>query len=194
MDRYEPMPGIAQLPAWLWRRTGRGTRAGVALTLLVIAGALAIVVPAQRAQRDERVAAEERARAVAEERRTRAIEADQRPRFGRSGAGRVAAAAHLRAAIRADARRRVDDQILRVECERFPRTDDAAPPERDPTVRRGRYSCLAVTTTFEGGSIGHPYRALVDFQTGRYAYCKITGRPDLARDPRLATPPACAGE
>ena len=81
-----------------------------------------------------------------------------------------------------------------MECERFPRADGAPAPERDPTVRRGRYSCLAVTTRFEGGSLGHPYRALIDFTTGRYAYCKITGRPDLARDPRLATPPACGGE
>ena len=193
MDRYEPMPSVAQLPAWLWRRTGRGTRLGMALTLLALAGALAVVVPAQRAQRDERAAAHERVRAVAEERRTRAIAVDQRPRFGRSGGGRVAAAADLRAAIRADAGRRVDDRILRVECERFPRTDGAPAPELDRMVRRGRYSCLAVTTTFEGGSLGHPYRALVDFETGRYAYCKITGRPDLARDPRLATPPACGG-
>jgi hypothetical protein len=194
MDRYEPMPPIAQLPAWLWRRTGRGTRIGVAITLLVLAGALAVVVPAQRAQSDERAAAAERARAVSDERRTVAIEAAQRPRFGRSDGGRLAAVADLRAAIRTDARRRVDARILAVECERFPRSDGAPAPERDPAVRRGRYSCLAVTRRFEGGSLGRPYRAQIDFATGRYAYCKITGRPDLARDQRLATPPACGGE
>ena len=42
-------------------------------------------------------------------------------------------------------------------------------PTRDLTRRRGRYSCLAITSEFTGGVIGHQYRALVDFETGRYA-------------------------
>jgi hypothetical protein len=86
-----------------------------------------------------------------------------------------------------------------VECEPFPRTVGGTPPERDPSVRSGRYSCVAVTAEIarsqggEAGSIGHPYRAMVDFRTGRYAFCKISGRPDPTPDPKVVTPPACGG-
>ena len=54
----------------------------------------------------------------------------------------------------------------------------------DSTEERfGRYACLAVTAEFletretSGGLLGHPYRVRIDFDTGRYAYCKIAGRP-----------------
>jgi hypothetical protein len=33
-QRYEPLPGIDQLPAWLWRRSGPKARIAVGLTLL----------------------------------------------------------------------------------------------------------------------------------------------------------------
>jgi type II secretory pathway pseudopilin PulG len=198
VDRYEPLPGIAALPAWLWRRTNRWTRLAVVAALLVVAVAAAVVVPAQRADSQRRADAAEQAHAAAAERRALSIQADQRPRRGRtepsaSLAARTRALADLRSAIRADARRRVTGAIAAIECERFPRADEALPPERDLSVRNGRYACLAVTERFEGGALGHPYRAQIDFATGRYAYCKVTGSPDLVRDPRLATPRACGG-
>ena len=42
---------------------------------------------------------------------------------------------------------------------------------------------------------GHPYRARIDFTTGRYAFCKIRGRPgELAvRAPRVRIPSVCGG-
>jgi hypothetical protein len=78
--------------------------------------------------------------------------------------------------------------ISRVECEPFPRTVGPT-----PKTRRGRFQCVAVTSEFEGGVIGYPYRTLVDFQTGRFAYCRISGVPGPAREQLATTPKACGG-
>lgn len=167
-------------------------RIGVVVAFLLAAGGTVALVPAIDEASRERAAAERRERDAAHERRTRALRAEQRPRFGRSAATAPAAALDdVAAAITADARRRVragtlDGPIRRVECEPFPRGVTPGP-------RRGRYACLAVTSSFEGGAIGHPYRAMLDFQTGRYAFCKVTGRPDPTPDPAVTTPRACGG-
>ncbi|MBD0282024.1 MAG: hypothetical protein ICV69_07500, partial [Thermoleophilaceae bacterium] len=110
----------------------------------------------------------------------------------------------LVAAILRDARRRVrlgalKGPILRARCEPFPRTVEGVGAERDLSRRRGRFSCVAVTAEIPrgeasvGGVIGHQYRVLVDFETGRYAYCKVSGRPEPVPDPRVTTPRACGG-
>jgi hypothetical protein len=86
-----------------------------------------------------------------------------------------------------------------VVCEPFPRSLRGRGADVNLEVRRGRYSCVAATAEFgrgaasAGGLIGHPYRAMVDFRTGRYALCKISGRPGPTADPRVTTPPACGG-
>ena len=51
----------------------------------------------------------------------------------------------------------------------------------------------AVLGGIAGGVIGHQYRALVDFRTGRYAYCKISGQSGPSRDQLVTTPRACGG-
>jgi hypothetical protein len=89
--------------------------------------------------------------------------------------------------------------ILRVTCEPFPRTVGGVPPERDPAKHEGRYQCVAVTADIgrteanEAGTLGYPYRTLVHFESRRYAYCKISGRPDPIKDPAVTTPRACGG-
>ena len=100
-------------------------------------------------------------------------------------------------AIDADARARVrrrelDGRIRDVECEPFPRTVDGVGADRDLS-RRGRYVCLAIRSEFTGGVIGHQYRTLVDFGTGRYAYCKVAGQSGPSRDQLVTTPRACGG-
>jgi hypothetical protein len=76
------------------------------------------------------------------------------------------------------------------------------PADQVPSEATGRYSCLAVTSDIpatagnRAGVIGHPYRAKIDFRNGRYAFCKIRGRPgELAvrSDPRIQVPRACGG-
>jgi hypothetical protein len=52
------------------------------------------------------------------------------------------------------------------------------------------------TEKSSGGLIGHPYRMRIDFDTGRYAFCKIAGRPgegQLKRHLGVTVPVVCGG-
>lgn len=216
-DRYEPLPDITRLPGWLWRRMGRGVRiAGALMLLALVAGGVALL-PGIQESKDEGERAEARQRAAARAELVRRLEREQRPRFARSAAvapvgaparERLAARAELMdelpAMVLADARRRVragrlDGPVLRVECEPFPRSVEARGADTDLSRRTGRYSCIAVTAEFGrseesiGGVIGHKYRALVDFGSGRYAYCKVSGQAGPSREQLVTTPRACGG-
>ncbi len=174
--------------------------------MLLAALAVAVaMVPALRDEAREQDDALQRARAEQRAELARRLEAEQRPVRGRSRsvaptlAARAALMDELAAAIASDARARVrrgeldGRRIRRVECEPFPRTVDGIGADRDLTRRRGRYSCLAITSEFTGGVIGHQYRVLVDFETGRYAFCKITGQSGPSRDQLVTTPRVCGG-
>jgi hypothetical protein len=170
-----------------------------------------VLVPALRDAAREQDDAVLRERAAQRAELVRRLEAEQRPVHRRSRsvappaagprerlAARGALMDELAATIQADARTRVrrgdlKGRVRRVECEPFPRTVDGAGADRDLTRRRGRYSCLAITSEFTGGVLGHQYRVLVDFETGRYAYCKITGQSGPSRDQLVTTPRACGG-
>jgi hypothetical protein len=76
-------------------------------------------------------------------------------------------------------------------------------PATDLANLVGRYSCLAITAdapktaTSNPSSIGYPYRARVDFPTGKYTFCKISGRPgegSLTRKSPVQVPVACGGD
>jgi hypothetical protein len=196
---------------------GRGVRIALGVALLVVVAAAIPLAFGISQSKQERAESERRERSELQEQHIRRLQAEQRPRFGRSEsvalagarpAVRLAARARLldevSVTILADARRRVragslKGPIVRVRCEPFPRTAKGVGADKDLSRRSGRYSCLAVTTEFDrseasvGGALGHPYRAKVDFDTGRYAYCKISGRPDPTPDPRVTTPEACGG-
>lgn len=211
-DRYEPLPGITALPGWIWRRLPLAGKIGVALLpLAAIALALALAPGIdQTKQERQRAQAERQARERAE--REAQLRAEQRPRFGRGAAAgsdirrRTSLLRDARAAVEVDARRRVaagalDGPIRRVECEPYPRTLEGRGAHLDPASEKGRYACLAVTNKVAGGerneasTIGHPYRLLVDFSSGRYALCKISGRPGegaIGGQPVVTVPPACA--
>jgi hypothetical protein len=216
-ERYEPLPGFAELPGWIFRKLGRRLRVAIVLALVGVTALALALTPMLRESKQERAASERRERAALRERAIQRLQAEQRPRFGVSDSVAPVGAApgtrlearatlmdELTAAIGADARRRVhrgalDGPILGVECEPFPRTLAGTGAERDLSRRSGRYACLAATSRFKrgessiGGALGHPYRTKVDFQTGRYAFCKISGRPDPTADPRVTTPRACGG-
>ncbi|MGH2948129.1 MAG: hypothetical protein ACRDPC_18060, partial [Solirubrobacteraceae bacterium] len=120
---------------------------------------------------------------------------------------RRALAADLAAAVKADARNRVaagelDSSVDRAQCERYPRGARGEDPAADLGSRTGRYACLAISadvprTAFnEGSAIGYPYRALVDFESGRFTYCMVSGKPgegSLERDHPVSVPRACGG-
>jgi hypothetical protein len=85
--------------------------------------------------------------------------------------------------------------IRRVTCERFPKgAPGALGADRDLSRHRGRFSCVAVTAEFQGGVIGHQYRVAADFETGRYGFCKITGRTGPEREQIVTIPRECGGD
>jgi hypothetical protein len=221
-DRYEPLPGITELPAFLYRKLSpRGRRAAqIVGALLVVALAAGIVfgLPAITTTKEERAAAEQSAVAKRRADRLAQLQAEVRllrgrgtPARGLEGAAALSArhalAGDLAAAVEKDAVARAQagefaQSVDRVECERFPRAVDAADPADDLASRTARYSCLAITADApkiennERSSLGYPYRALVDFTSGRFAYCKVSGRPgegSLVRDVRVRVPAACGG-
>lgn len=211
------MPSLAELPIRAWRALGRGLRIAIGIAVLGLVALALLLVPAARESQQERERLERREQAEREEQAIRRLQAEQRPRFARSAsrapagatprtalAARAGLMGDLSTTILADARSRVrrgalDGPILSVECEPFPRTASGAGADVDLSRRHGRFYCVAVTAQFErsdesiGGALGHPYRAQVDFKSGRYAFCKISGRPDPTPDPRVTTPHACGG-
>ena len=221
-DRYEPLPGLTEIPAFLIRKLsprGRKIAAVLAAALVVAVGiALAISIPkitqtkADRAAADRRSAQERETALVAE------LRAEQRlrsgvgtPSRGLEGAAAIEArrelATQLSAAVHGDALARVRSgefkhSVRRVEFERYPRGARGEDPATDLASPVGRYSCLAITAdapkveTSNPSSIGYPYRAAVNFPSGRFTYCKVSGRPgegSLTRKVPVTVPAACGG-
>jgi hypothetical protein len=197
--RYEPLPGLAALPAWLWRRAGRPARIGAGLLLLALIAFAVALVPSLRDSERERTEATARDRAAQRAELVRRLEAEQRPRVHHGTAapdsliGRARLMDAMTATITADARARGDRGAERTDCERYPRSVDGTGAHETLSQRRGRYLCVAVTADFEGGVIGEQYRALVDFKSGRYAFCKVISKTGPTRDQLVTTPRACGG-
>jgi hypothetical protein len=204
-DRYDPLPGLLSVPSFLYRKLGPRGRIAVKVgggLFLIAATATAIVLAPRIAESNRERSAQERrdAAALMAERRARLI-AEQRPHRGRAeaGASRAAVLAALEDAILADARARAAAGKLhgpaakRVKCE---------PHEgAGPGGTRVAYSCLAVTSdlpSIEGspqGVIGHPFRAVTDFATGRFTWCKVSGRPgegSITQKALVRLPRACS--
>jgi hypothetical protein len=216
-DRYEPMPGIADLPRWLWRRTGRTARLAALGVVIVLVGAAAALVPVILESKEDQAEADRRDRAERRAELIQRLETEQRPRHRRSASvappgatateqleARSTLVDELNAEILADARARVrrgdlDGPIRRVECEPFPRSVDGVGAHEQLGRRTGRYACVAVTAEFGTGEvgatgvIGHQYRTMVDFETGRYAFCKVSGQAGPSREQLVTTPKVCGG-
>ena len=212
-DRYEPLPSLADMPGWVWRRLPPAGKFALALILVVIVAVGVALAPGIEKSKDERARSEEQRSARARAARLKQIRAEQRPRFasGLPAPGDVAGRQRLldqaAKAVRADARARVAAHALkgpiqRVECEPFPRSVSRLGAHQTLARRYGRYACLAVTAEFgqsevsEAGTIGHPYRLRIDFRTGRYAFCKVTGRAGelaISATSTVGVPRACGG-
>jgi len=212
-DRYEPLPGFFELPGWLWRKLPRAGQVAVAalgVGLVALAVALSPVIERSK----DRHAREEAASSARHERQLIAeIRREQRPRFAHAApaakdiAARGRLVASAAASIKADANTRAaagefNGPILRVQCKPFPPSGATVPADRVPSKGIGRYSCLAVTSDIpatagnRSGVVGHPYRTKIDFRSGRYAFCKIRGRPgELAvrADALVPVPRVCGG-
>jgi hypothetical protein len=184
-ERYEPLPGLLSLPSFLYRKLGPGGRIAVkiggALLVVVVTVAAIVLVPRIAESNRERSAQERRDAAAALAERRRQLTREQRPHRAQAepDGSRAAVLAELRAGILADARSRAAAGDLpgpaarRVEC--TPLTGADAGADRVP------YDCIAVTSDLPSGSvggvIGHPFRAVADYSTGRVTWCKVSGRP-----------------
>ena len=212
-ERYEPMPGLLGLPGWVWRKMPPVAKVGLVLAFVGLIALALIIGPGIRESKSEREKAEQQERLRARQAREVRIRREQRPRFASGPAATSGVPARRRlvdaasASVLADARRRVeagtmDGPIEDVDCEPFPRNVAGVGAEDSTDKRYGRYQCIAVTARFErsestiGGLIGHPYRVRVDFDTGRYAFCKIVGRPgegQIRRRLGVTVPAECGG-
>jgi hypothetical protein len=212
-DRYEPMPGIIDLPGWLWRRMPRVAKAGLVVGFVALIAVALLIGPDIRESMRERERAEQQERQRIRAAHEARLRREQRPRFVSGPAATSGVAARRRlldaasASVLADARRREAAGQLRgpiegIDCEPFPRNVAGVGADDSTAQRFGRYACLAVTAEFKetestsGGLLGHPYRMRIDFDTGRYAFCKIAGRPGeglLTRRIPVTVPRVCGG-
>jgi DNA-binding SARP family transcriptional activator len=212
---YEPLPDLGALPGWVWRRLPRPGKVAVALLPIVLVLLVLLLGPGIERAKEDRTRSEEQRLERARAERVERIRAEQRPRLARGAAAGADLAMRERLLdqvtenLRKDALARVaagalDGPILRAECRPFPRTVDGRGADDDPSRRFGRYACLAVTRDVVGGAgkkiaaVGHPYRLLIDFESGRYGFCRITGyatpgRRPRTSDPIVPVPRACGG-
>jgi hypothetical protein len=222
-DRYEPLPGLLEIPGFLVRKIPPRARkpAAFAAGILLVAVAVALVlsIPAITESKDERAATEAQQERERVKQRAAELQAELRLLEGRGQGARGLTGAEaitvrqalegdLNAAVLADAHSRVQageftQTVDRVECERYPRGARGEDPAFDLSSATGRYSCLAITAdaprieTNQASSLGYPYRALLDFESGRFAYCKISGRPgegSLTREFPVRIPEQCGGD
>jgi hypothetical protein len=173
-------PREAVVPPVPWRAVAVG---GVLLVAAVVAGAVLLL----NAESDRDAAAARAARAAAARHAAflETVERRQAPQRGRgrpdpgAGAARLRVRRQLLSAAQADiaaasGRRDVD-------CEPFPRTLDTTPPVTDLARPAAGYDCIAVSSRFATGAIGTPFRLIVHFDRGRYAFCRIVPLGDRDR-------------
>ena len=164
---------------------------------LVVAGVLVavFVAPAIDEGKQRRSAQEQREldrrAAIRRELRLR----EQRPRFGRADGDRATVVAAVEVRIGADARKRFDPDARPADCEPAPGVDEAQ--------QRVTYDCHSAIRDIVGagdqdgatGVLAIPYRAVVDFDRGTYAFCKANPSPgeQAIPDPRkiIDLPRAC---
>jgi hypothetical protein len=183
------------------RRAAAALGVGV---LVVVALVLLVIGPAVDTGKREDAERRERAAAAAKERREAIARRDQRARTGgdpelapaRTVPRRRALLADIEQAITADANQRfaegtVDSRTRSTQCDPYlggPR------PEEDLTRKRAAYDCTALIREIVGqgrpGRLGYPFRAIVDFDTASWAFCKVNPIPSERSlpDPRTIVP------
>ena len=203
-DRYEPLPGLFGLPTHFLRKLSpRGRRVVAVLAAVLPAGAVVaaiVLVPRITESKRDYAAAQREARAQAAERRARLI-AEQRPRRGRVDLGASAPNTVLIGGVERAITRDVRTRVAAGELQNPARRTDCRALGRDG----GRLilGCTAVTselaTTEEitGATVGYSFRAAIGVSSGRYAFCKASGRPALGfteqQRAAVALSPACGG-
>lgn len=191
--RYEPLPGLAGLPAFLWRRLSRTVRILLVLTTLALVASAVVAIPVLQTAKRRHEAVERRERAVAAARERRRLTADQQPSTapfpGRSNRrtrpSRPPVVAALEKAIARDANDRIragrlpPPLVYTTRCSpnlQLPLSSRQAAGRAGGELLR----CLAVTS--QGGgrapfAIGFEYVATVDWPRRRLTWCKTNPAP-----------------
>jgi hypothetical protein len=220
-DRFEPMPGLLELPSFIVRKIPPERRRLVlGTTLVVLVGALAGAaagIPAMRAHTHAEEVAQARTFAAEKRRLLARYAQDARPRAGRGpaaaglsgGAARASRrrlVASLEAAVLADARSRASRgthlDYRHATCYGYPKEITQRAPQDDLARPSAVMQCLAISAqvrasaTTTGSMIGQPFRARVDFEHGTFSWCQIVqmpGEKSLQRRSVLRVPAACGG-
>jgi hypothetical protein len=164
------------------------------VVLAVVGAAAALIFPEIEEGKDERAAEERRKDAAFEAAKRKRLAEESRPRTGHgerppgdlSPAGERRArrrlVGDLERAITRDARARVragklDGPVLATQCQINPPSQ--RPRERDLSVRRMEYECLAITSRDPGGQfiVGHTFDGVVDYRTFRFTWAKACRPP-----------------
>ena len=221
-DRYEPLPSLLELPSFLARKIPPERRRIVllvAVLVLAVVGAGAVAgISALRGQQRAEDASQERQAALNKRQLLARYAFEARPRFGRGPASaglsgpaartaRHRLVAGLEAALLADARTRRSLGAKRrtyhsAVCSGYPKSIGRPAPQDDLGRRTAVMECLAVAAEVKpsevttGSMIGQPFRALVDFEHGRYSWCQIAQTPGekaIPGKPVVKVPAACGG-
>ena len=181
--------------------SGRSLLLGALALLALGGGAYALIAPRIDAGKDERTASEQRA---SEQRRlaeTARLRREQRPRRGAAPAG--ASWAEVLRALEAAVTK---DAVARFRRDELP--GKVTVTRCEPAARgEGVFDCLGKVRTivgvdegerYDAGTLGYPFRAVVDFDRGRWAFCKLSPPPgeQIVPDPRylVEVPRACRAE
>jgi hypothetical protein len=179
-----------EVPPPPWRKIAVGAVVALALG----GGAAALIVPEIEEGKDRRAEEERRREAAFEEANRKELARESRPRFGRAerppgdlspaaerGARRGLVQAVERAITR-DARARaragrLEGPILDTECVINPPSQ--RPRERDLSVRRMDYQCLAIKSRDPQGQfvVGHTFEATVDYEGFRFRWARVCYPP-----------------
>jgi hypothetical protein len=163
--------------------------------VLALAGGLALlIVPDIREGKDRRAEEERRRDAAFEEAKRKELARESGTYFGRAErppgklspaverAARRGLVQAVEAAITRDARARaragrLEGPILDTECRINP--PSRRPRERDLSVRRMEYQCLAIKSRDPQGRffVGHTFEATVDYERFRFRWSKVCYPP-----------------
>ena len=167
---------------------------GAIVLLVAVGGLIALIAPGIEQGKEERAEEERRRDARFEEAKRRRLAEEGRPRAGRSDRppGPLSPAEERRArralvedverAITRDARARVragklEGPVLGTECKINP--PSRRPLERDLSVGRMEYQCLAIKSRDPGGRflVGHTFEATVDYRRYRFVWARVCYPP-----------------
>jgi hypothetical protein len=192
-------PRDVEVPPVPWRKLGVATVVG----LVICGAAAAVIVPAIDRGKERRAARERAQTAAGNAAERRRILHEQIPRHARAPGLRPSRTALL-ARVERDISRDAAARVRAGELQGPVGATSCRPtPNARPRPGRAVFDCLTVVRQVlasgasGGGAIGYPFRAVVDWRTFAYTWCKTNPVPAELEvpDPRTVVelPAACRG-